>query len=144
MNATDRYLLRRLLDGLSGWLAYIQATGAKTLYCEHFLYPPIHDIAKGRGWVVRAQQPVKSNAQRIDFVIFQRSKTQVKSGLIFLEVKYLTNVNKSLELARLSEDFTKLRALSKESLRDAGDVRCNVAGWPHCTIHEIYCQTLPA
>jgi hypothetical protein len=117
--ANERYLMRRVLDGLSGWLTYVQASGAKTLYCEHFLYPPIHDIVKGRDWSVAAQQPLKGNLKkRIDFVFYRRAPEYDPPGLVLLEVKYLTNVNRTIELERLSEDFDKLRDISGRTLRD--------------------------
>jgi hypothetical protein len=113
--ANERYLIRRLLDGISGWLTYQQSTGAKTLYCEHFLYPPIHDIAKGRKWNVRAQQAInKEETKRgapktIDFILCRRKTNDYKRGLLFVEIKYLVDTNKTVQLRELFEDMTKLQ-----------------------------------
>lgn len=99
----------------------MQATGARTLYCEHFLYPPIYDIAKGREWAVQAQQPLKGSAKTIDFIFFRPRRGKREAGLVFLEVKYLTGINPSQECKRLGEDFQKLKKVSAERLKDADE-----------------------
>jgi hypothetical protein len=118
-------LIRRLLDGLCGWLTYQQAANAKTLYNEHFLYPPIREIATGREWKVNAQRPLKRTApgagasKTIDFVFLRKdNNSERKPGLVFLEVKYLRNSNSTHEIQNLAIDMVKLRSTSAEGLQD--------------------------
>ena len=121
--SNERYLMRRLLDGLSAWLTYKQAANAKTLYNEHFLYPPIHDIVTGREWMVRAQQPLKrkikgGGANRtIDFVFYRVGNPDRRAGLVFLEVKYLKNSNSTRQFTSLTSDIVKLRDISTMDLQ---------------------------
>jgi hypothetical protein len=120
--SNERYLMKRLVDGLSGWLTYQQASHAKTLYGEHFLYPPLHEIAKGRGWKVRAQVSLKRAPNSIgapkslDFVLYRREASDHDAGLIFLEVKHLKGKNPSLELRRLRGDMSKLSVVSSRDI----------------------------
>lgn len=112
--SNETYLIRRLLDGIAGWLTYQQAAGAKTLYCEHFLYPPIHNVAKGRQWSVRAQEPLKKvngirgAPETIDFIFSRNDTDDHDPGLVFLEIKYVRNVNRTSEIDGLTEDMEKL------------------------------------
>jgi hypothetical protein len=119
MRTIERYLINRLLDGLSGWLMYKQAMGAKQLYSEYFLYAPIYDIATGRGWSVLAQEHLRKPAdarRSIDFVLYRRRRKRSGPGFLFLEVKYLKNVNRTVELKRLAHDFEKLRLTAKTDI----------------------------
>lgn len=126
--ANERYLLNRLLDGIAGWLTYQQSCGAKTLYCEHFLYPPVHDIAKGREWTVRAQQQVKRRNQQqgaaksIDFIFYRHETEAIYAGLVFLEIKYLRNSNSTIELRGLAEDMQKLASVAAEDIDSDDDI----------------------
>jgi hypothetical protein len=56
------YLIRRVVDGLSGWLVFQQALKANVT--EHALYPAIFQIAQGRGWKVQTQQKLVRMALR--------------------------------------------------------------------------------
>jgi hypothetical protein len=112
----ERRLMRRMVDGLAGWATYHQAVGAKQLYNEHFFYQPVHDIAVGRHWEVRGQAKiVDSNLRKgppstIDFVFFRRPNNQwSRSGIVFVEVKYLRGDNPSQDIAELRKDINKLR-----------------------------------
>ncbi|WP_189048809.1 hypothetical protein [Aliidongia dinghuensis] len=123
----ERILIRRLVDGLAGWLTFKQAGAARTLYCEHFLYPPIYEIASGRGWSVLAQEPITTSSARsgapstLDFVFFEKSRNIQRGsrGLIMIEIKYIRGDNITLELQGLYDDFTKLRTAVPNVLRSA-------------------------
>lgn len=109
------YLIKRLLDGISGWLTFQQAAGHKTLYCEHFLYPPVHDVVKGRLWTVHAQERLnrgigsKGASRTIDFIFYRNTDSEYKPGVAFIEIKYLRTDNKSSQLREIAEDLKKLR-----------------------------------
>ena len=123
----ERRLVRRLVDGLAGWLTFRQAGGAKTLYSEYFLYPPIYEIASGRAWSVLAQEPITSLLPKdgapstVDFVFYEKSRggSPDSRGLIMMEVKYLRGENTTQELRGLQDDFTKLRIVARDDLRNA-------------------------
>jgi len=116
--------MRRLIDGLSGWLAYRQAAAAKKMYSEHFLYDPISEIAKSRGWLVLPQQPIKRKLnsagapKTIDFAFVRKRTDDHGPGMVLLEVKYLKNANSTLELRRLQEDINKLSTTFPTHLDD--------------------------
>jgi hypothetical protein len=126
--SNERYLIRRLLDGIAGWLTFQQAAGAKTLYCEHFLYPPIHDVAKGREWSVRAQEPIKKlirtrgAPQTIDFIFFRNDTDEHYPGLVFLEIKYVRNANGTREINGLAEDMEKLSEIDSSDIESADTI----------------------
>jgi hypothetical protein len=121
----EQRLVRRLVEGLVGWLTFRQAAGAKTLYSEYFLYPPIYEIASGRRWSVLAQEPIKNSMpgapSTLDFVFYEKAdnRSPDRRGLILMEVKYLRGENTTNELRGLQEDFTKLRAVTRDGLRNA-------------------------
>jgi predicted CopG family antitoxin len=122
----EGYLVRRLVDGLAGWLTFKQACGASSLYCEHFLYPPMYDIVSGRGWSVLAQEVITNSTPKngpprtLDFVFYEKpNKYGGLRGLIMIEVKYLRDDNVTQELCGLDEDFMKLRGVTPNNLRNA-------------------------
>ena len=132
--ANEKYLMRRLIDGISGWLTYQQAAGAKTLYCEHFLYPPIHEIASGRKWTVRAQERVKrqtgarGSPRTVDFIFFRTDTKDYKPGLIFLEVKYLRGSNPTIQLREIGNDIKKLSGIGASDVESATTIsKCGTA-----------------
>jgi hypothetical protein len=122
----EKKLIRRLVEGVAGWLTYKQASGSRTLFGEHFLYPPIYDIALGRGWSVLAQEAIDSKVPKtgarstIDFVFSEAPQnSEGSSALIMMEVKYLRGGNTTVELRGLHDDFMKLRATSQNDLDNA-------------------------
>ncbi|MGP8254235.1 MAG: hypothetical protein ACLQMU_00935 [Methanoregula sp.] len=123
----ERRLVRRLVDGLAGWLTFRQAGGARTLYSEYSLYPPIYEIATGRAWPVLAQEPIMNSTRgdgapsTIDFVFYEKPRggSQASRGLVMMELKYLRGENTTNELEGLHDDFTKLRMVSPNTLRNA-------------------------
>jgi hypothetical protein len=128
-------LIERLLDGLAGWLSYQQSVGVSTLYGEYFLYQPIHDLAKGRRWVVAAQEQIankqakkrkkRGTLKTFDFVFFRHGKTTKRPGLLFLEIKFLKNTNKTADLDELAEDVEKLKGnFTKNLVRAASFADC--------------------
>jgi hypothetical protein len=123
MGTTD-YLVRRLVDGLSGSLVFQQAS--KAIVTEHALYPAIHLIAQGRGWKVRQQQKlvrIKGAAgapKQIDF-LFHKKSGVTRARTIILEVKYLRGENLSADRAALLKDMRKLSSTSLENLEGFDD-----------------------
>src|SRR5258708_6422995 len=122
----EQRLVRRLVEGLAGWLTFRQAGGAKTLYSEYFLYTPIYEIASGRAWSVLAQEPISNSVRKcgapstLDFVFYEKSRggSTGARGLVMMEVKYLRGRNTTLELGGLEDDFTKLRTVTADGLRN--------------------------
>jgi len=126
--ALERYLMRRLVDGMAGWATFHQACGANRHYNEHLFYQHIDTLASGRQWRVSQQHPVLRSAQRgapltIDFVIYRDSThADTKPGLAFIEVKYLRGTNPSQDLKELRKDIDKLRTVQPESLASSNQV----------------------
>lgn len=116
--------MRRLVEGMAAWLTFKQAAAARTLYCEHFLYPPLYEIGSGRGWKVLAQVPVtktvpKSGApETLDFVFFKRATQSTSEAAIMVEVKFLRGENSAQELSALYSDFVKLRKISLKQMNN--------------------------
>lgn len=124
----ERKLVRRVVDGLAGWLTFRQAGGATTLYSEYFLYPPIYEIASGRAWSVLAQEPIKGATasapsrgapSTLDFVFYESRGVPGNHGLVMMEVKYLRGKNATQNLSGLQDDFIKLRMVARDTLRNA-------------------------
>ena len=124
--SNETYLIRRLLDGIGGWLTFRQAAGDKPLYCEHFMYPPIYDVVRSREWRVRAQEPIKrvrgalGAPQTMDFIFF-RNDTE-RHGLVFLEIKYVRNKNRTNEIDGLAEDMAKLRGTEPTDIESSDTI----------------------
>jgi hypothetical protein len=122
--SSAEYLIRRLVDGVAGWLVYQQA--AKKTYNEYNLYPPIRDIAIARDWKVEDQQKLIRMAgaagapKSVDFVFF-REGGRNKGRVIILEVKYLRAANVSGDRAALLKDLHKLSSTSLENLQGFDD-----------------------
>lgn len=120
--ARERYLMRRLVDGMAGWATFHQACGANRHYDEHLFYQHIDALASGRQWRVSQQHPVLGPVRRgapstIDFVIYRDSAhADTLPGLAFVEVKYLRGTNPSQDLHELRKDIDKLRTVQPESL----------------------------
>lgn len=115
------YLIRRLVDGLSGWLVYQQA--AKTnCNSEYSLYAPIQHIATLRGWkVVQQQKLVRTKGatgapKQIDF-LFYREPTIKRGKIVILEVKYLRASNAFADRTALPKDIEKLSSISLGDLQ---------------------------
>lgn len=124
MSKSD-FLIRRLVDGLSGWLVYQQA--AKTqCNSEYSLYAPIEHIATLRGWkVVQQQKLVRTEGaagapKQVDF-LFYREPTMARGATVVLEVKYLRASNASADRAALVKDMNKLSSISLENLQGFED-----------------------
>ncbi|MBR0688547.1 hypothetical protein JQ594_21655 [Bradyrhizobium manausense] len=119
------YLIRRIVDGLSGWLVHQQAM--KATVNEHVLYPAITQIAQGRGWKVRSQQKLvrlkgaTGAPKQIDLLFHRKFKNAKRVTTVVLEVKYLRGENPSADRAALLKDMKKLSATALEDLADHGD-----------------------
>lgn len=120
--ALERYLMRRLVDGMAGWATFHQASGANRHYDEHLFYQHIDSLASGRRWRVSQQHrilgPVRRGApSTIDFVFHRdRSYADTQPGLAFVEVKYLRGSNPSQDLRELRKDINKLRSVDSAAL----------------------------
>jgi hypothetical protein len=120
--ALERYLMRRMVDGMAAWAAFHQASGARRHYDEHLFYQHIASLASGRLWRVSQQHRIQGSARRgapstIDFVIHRESSyADTKPGLALVEVKYLRGSNPSQDLRELRKDIDKLRAVQLEHL----------------------------
>ncbi len=117
-----RYFMKRLIDGLSGWLLFKQACMETTLYSEAYLYQPIHDLAKGRKWDVLAQESVdvgEFKGKIVDFVFLGHRFGQrgTKSCVIVAEVKYIKWDNSNVDGKGLEHDLAKMRAIKVSDLR---------------------------
>jgi hypothetical protein len=123
MGTTD-YLIRRVVDGLSGWLVFQQAS--KATFTEHALYPAISQIAKMRGWKVQEQQKLvrmegaAGAPKQIDFLFYRTSEAK-RGKIVVLEVKYLRGVNSSADRTALLKDLKKLSSTSLENLQGFED-----------------------
>src|SRR5262245_18348982 len=123
--SNEQYLVRRLLNGIAGWLTFQQAAGRKTLYCEHYLYAPIHAVAQGRLWSVHAQGQIKRQrgaqgaSKAIDFIFFRTDTDEYDQGLLLLEVKYLRGSNRTTELSGIASDIIKLRSVNASGVKSA-------------------------
>ena len=117
--------MRRMVDGLAGWITFQQAAGASALYGEHFFYPPMQAIALGRKWQVSAQESIiPQNANKsgppstIDFIFYRQNKNQwSREGIVIVEVKYLRGDNKTQDIKELRGDIDKLRPLQISQLQ---------------------------
>ncbi|GBR69199.1 hypothetical protein [Gluconobacter kanchanaburiensis] len=131
----EEKLVRRLVEGTAAWLTFKQATSARTLYSEHFLYPPLFEIGFGRGWKAVAQVPVTKATptagapKTLDFVFFKNSKSS--TAAVMIEVKFLRGTNTSQELAALYYDFKKLRDVSIKKIDNAtlNTLECAPGKW---------------
>jgi hypothetical protein len=91
-------LARRIVDGVAAWATFHQAGHPNAHYDEHLFYPAIREIAEGRNWDAKQQQPLKRLAgaigasKTVDFLIYRNSGTQ-RSPVIIVEVKYLRGKN---------------------------------------------------
>ena len=116
-------LMKRLVDGLGGWVTYYQSCGLGRHYTEHLFYEHIEAIVKGRDWKVMAQAKFVSPTGRagapdtIDFVFYRRTHLRTPAGLLFVEVKYLRGDAPSQDLAYLKQDIDKLRATDVQALQ---------------------------
>lgn len=114
--------MRRVVDGLAGWITYYQACGTGRHYDEHVFYQHVDNLAAGRGWRVLQQEKIAGQGtpgapSSVDFVIYRRPVNPAsREGLLFLEVKYLRGDNPSQDLGNLWDDVTKLRPLTPSGL----------------------------
>jgi hypothetical protein len=126
--ALERYLMRRLVDGMAGWATFYQASMANRHYDEHLFYQHIESLAAGRLWRVSQQHRILGPMRRgapstIDFVIFRDSSyAETQPGLALVEVKYLRGSNPSQDLRELRRDIDKLRAVEPESLASSNQL----------------------
>ncbi|GGN59218.1 hypothetical protein GCM10011349_39530 [Novosphingobium indicum] len=130
--ARERYLMRRLVDGMAGWATFHQASGPNRHYDEHLFYQHIATLASGRDWRVSQQHRIVGPTRRgapstIDFVFYRESSyAGTQPGLAFVEVKYLRGSNPSQDLRELRRDIDKLRSIgsaqiaSKQGLSASG------------------------
>lgn len=114
--------MRRVVDGLAGWITYYQACGTGRHYDEHVFYQHVDDLAAGRGWKVLQQKQIAGQGtpgapSTVDFVIYRRPGNQLsREGLLFLEMKYFRGDNPTQDLGYLWDDITKLRPLVPSGL----------------------------
>jgi hypothetical protein len=124
MPTTD-YVIRRVVDGLAGWLVFQQASKADV--AEHALYPVISQIARGREWKVQAQQKlvrmqgVAGAPKQLDFLFYRKPGTK-RSSTIILEVKYLRGTSPSADRAALLKDMQKLSSTALGNLQGFEEV----------------------
>jgi len=117
--------MKRLVDGLAGWVTFYQACGVGRHYTEHLFYEHIEAIVKGRDWKVKPQAKLVSPAGRvgapdtIDFVFYRRAQVRTPAGLLFVEVKYLRGDAPSQDLSYLKQDIDKLRVTDVQALQAA-------------------------
>jgi hypothetical protein len=119
----EQRLMRRIVDGLAGWVTFHQACNINDHYDEYGFYDAIKKIGRGRGFTVTPQAKLlKSNSKQgrkstIDFVIYRPAGVSSKyASLIFLEVKYLRGEIPSQDISYLRGDIDKLRLLAPEGL----------------------------
>jgi hypothetical protein len=133
----EALLVRRLVDGMAGWLTFKQAGAAKTLYSEYFVYPPLYEIGSGRGWNVVAQAavtksiPKKGAPESLDFVFFRDQKGGRGQGAVMMEVKFLRGESSTQELNSLYADFNKLKKVSLTSINNVSlnNLNCTPGKW---------------
>jgi hypothetical protein len=119
---SDSDLMKKLVQGLSGWLAFQQAKKSSPLYSEVFVYQPIYELATSLGWKVIPQCKIeKSSSEKtrgkpgkyrtFDFCFF---KTEEKRS-VALEVKFSRHHGKhNLEIR---EDIKKFNSISKVKVK---------------------------
>ena len=119
---SDNDLMKKLVQGLSGWLTYQQAKRNSPLYSEVFVYQPIYELASTLGWTVIPQCKIeKSTSEKaraksgkhrtFDFCFF---KMEEKKS-IALEVKFSRHHGKhNLEI---KDDIKKFNSISKVKVK---------------------------
>lgn len=119
--ADETILLERLSDGLVGWVAFQQAARRSKLFLEHFLYPPVFEMAHGRGWVVTPQFPLpRAKGQRgasetFDFLFFREAdqRNGIAIGLAAVEIKFVRKPDQNYDIA---SDARKLVKVNEKNL----------------------------
>lgn len=117
--ADESWLLERISDGLVGWVAFQQAARRTKHFLEHYLYPPILEMAHGRGWVVTPQFPLPRRRRRkgapetFDFLLFREANGKDENGLAAVEIKFIRNIERNYGIA---DDVRKLIKVNAEDL----------------------------
>lgn len=122
-HSAELLLMRRIVDGLAGWVTYHQAGHPSTHYDEHLFYEPIRTIVEGRHWIAKQQQTISKfkkgsgGSGSLDFVIFRQSRSNPnRTRAVLVEVKYIRSGNITQDLKYLRADIDKLRTLKYERL----------------------------
>ena len=108
MDAAD-YLIVRMAEGLAGWLSYQQAARRHAMYSEYLTYPPIYDVAAGRGWTTEPQKSLSTTSRRsIDFLFRRKADAalQWSAGAAAIEVKFV-RAKKTFN-GKIENDLAKL------------------------------------
>lgn len=117
--AGENYLIKRISDGLVGWMLFQRAAGRRRLNLEHFLYPPVFEIGIGQGWKTLPQYPLVSGKlgapQTLDF-LFRRNSGNGKSRKVGLAAVELKLIRKS-GVNELMQTVTKLRKVKAADLQ---------------------------
>lgn len=126
--ATD-FLMVRLAEGLAGWLSYQQVARRNPIYSEYLLYPPIFEMASGRGWNALPQKSMpreqgQQGAPRtLDFVFARPPQGDRAKALAALEIKF-AHPKRGLP-GRVQNDIAKLSGISSAQmgLEEFGDLK---------------------
>ena len=124
-------LVRRMSQGLVGWLAYIDVGWRGKALSEHYLYAPIFEMALGRRWRIHPQCPIKKETGRrgapktIDFAMSRIGRKELPTALLALEVKFPTKDNPFPKT--YVYDCTKLGSLTPDRISFPKDSRFECA-----------------
>jgi hypothetical protein len=124
--ADEDELMRHVSSGLAGWISFQHAAGRRKLNLEHYLYPPIFEIALGQKWTVIPQFPIPTNGKNprtFDF-LFRRNRTIRKvrrTGLAAVEVKRVRRGTHT-QFWKDAEKLQSVIAANLELRRDYGEL----------------------
>lgn len=102
-------LMRFLAGSLVSWLTFQQAARRAQMYTEYFMYPPIFEVASGRGWKIRPQFPIfyENTWKYVDFVFYNTSRNEVAA----IELSYIKDKSNKY---KISNDKYKLRQFKSD------------------------------
>jgi hypothetical protein len=128
--AEESWLMERVSDGLVGWVAFQQAARRSKLFLEYYLYPPVLEMAFGRGWIVTPQFPLprvkgqRGASETFDFLFFRNTdkRNGVPRGLAAVEIKFVRKLSRNYQIADDARKLIKVDS-SDLNLEGYGDLR---------------------
>ena len=109
-NNNFKKIFQSLSEGILGYQVFISKCNMLEAYSEYFFYSPILRMLNHRGLIAKCEVSIeketkaKGDYKRIDFVLFkevpiiEKQDTTEKIPNIALEVKYLHNIGRTLDI----------------------------------------------
>jgi hypothetical protein len=103
-------LMRFLAGSLVSWLTFQQSARRAKMYTEYFMYPPIFEVASGRGWKIRPQFPIfyENTWKYVDFVFYNATH---KNEVAAIEVSFIKEKSKK---DKINNDKYKLQQFKSD------------------------------